>query len=86
MMNPELYPFDAALRNLQGVPPALHDSLVQVGDTLDMAKKMLLQSRVREFTGADVVAVTRLILEREQLLTLRAQQEEQTHDDDDDEA
>ena len=37
MMNPELFPFDAALRNLQGVPPALHDSLVQVGDTLWLA-------------------------------------------------
>lgn len=67
MMNPETHPFDAAIKNLRA-PGHWHDALVQVGDTLDMAKKMLLQSRVRDFTGADVVAVTRLILQREQLL------------------
>ena len=70
-MNPETHPFDAALRNLSGISPHLEDALVQVGDTLDMAKKMLLQSRVRDFTGADVVEVTKLILQREQMLVQR---------------
>lgn len=70
-MNPDTHPFDLALKNLRG-ESHWHDALVQVGDSLDMAKKMLLQSRVRDFTGADVVAVTQLIMQREQILTERA--------------
>ena len=70
-MNPDTHPFDFALKNLRG-ESHWHDALVQVGDSLDMAKKMLLQSRVRDFTGADVVAVTQLIMQREQTLTERA--------------
>jgi hypothetical protein len=70
-VNPDTHPFDLALKNLRG-ESHWHDALVQVGDSLDMAKKMLLQSRVRDFTGADVVAVTQLIMQREQILTERA--------------
>jgi uncharacterized protein YvpB len=70
-MNIDTHPFDAALKNMRG-DGHWHEALVQVGDTLDMAKKMLLQSRVRDFTGADVVAVTQLILQRERILAFHA--------------
>lgn len=74
-MNIDTHPFDAALKNLRS-DGHWHEALVQVGDTLDMAKKMLLQSRVRDFTGADVVAVTQLILQRERLLADYARNQE----------
>ena len=72
-MSPESHPFDLALRNLRGAEH-FRDALVEVGDTVDMAKKILLQSRVRDFTGADVVALTKMILERETQLRARAEQ------------
>lgn len=73
MMNPDTHPFDLALKNLRGAGH-FQDALVQVGDTVDMAKKILLQSRVRDFTGADVVALTQMILQREQFLAAKAEQ------------
>ncbi len=78
-MNTDTHPFDAALKNLRG-DGHWHEALVQVGDTLDMAKKMLLQSRVRDFTGADVVAVAQLILQREQLLADHARNQEDVNE------
>ena len=71
MMNPDTHPFDLAINNLR-CPGFFHDALVEVGDSVDMAKKILLQSRVRDFTGADVVALTQMILQREQTLADRA--------------
>lgn len=79
-MSPDTHPFDAALNHAR-LSGHWRDALVQVGDTLDMAKKMLLQSRVRDFTGADVVAVTQMILQRERLLNERAMQAEKEDND-----
>ncbi len=70
-MSPDTHPFDLALRNMRA-DSHFRDALVEVGDTVDMAKKILLQSRVRDFTGADVVALTQMILQREQTLADRA--------------
>lgn len=80
MMSPDTHPFDLALRNLRGAGH-FRDALVEVGDTVDMAKKILLQSRVRDFTGADVVALTQMILERENMLRARAEQANSKGDD-----
>lgn len=79
-MSPDTHPFDSSLEHAR-LSGHWRDALVQVGDTLDMAKKMLLQSRVRDFTGADVVAVTQMILQREQMLTERAMQADKEDDD-----
>lgn len=71
MMTPDTHPFEVALKNIRGAGH-FRDALVEVCDTVDMAKKILLQSRVRDFTGADVVALTQMILQRETILTARA--------------
>lgn len=80
MMTPDTHPFDSALDQVR-LTGHWRDALVQVGDTLDMAKKMLLQSRVRDFTGADVVAVTQMILQRQELLAAKAARDSSEDDD-----
>lgn len=72
MVNPEAMPFDAALEQMRG-NPTFRDALIEVGDTVEMAKKILLQNRVRDFTAADVLALTRMVMEREQLLRDRSE-------------
>lgn len=79
-MNQDAYPFDAALE-VNKVPHQIHSALVEVCDTVDMAKKILLQNRVRDFTAKDVIALTQMIFEREAVLTARADHGTQEDDD-----
>lgn len=71
MINSDTHPFDAALDRLR-TDTLIRDALIEVGDTVEMAKKILLQNRVRDFNAADVLALTRLVMEREQVLSARA--------------
>lgn len=78
-IHPDTNPFDLAYRNICKVstPPTVLQSLVDVADTVDMAKRILLQNRVRQFTATDVVALTALILDRENELFRRQQENEE---------
>lgn len=71
MINPETQPFDAALSNMRG-NSLFRDALVEVGDSVEMSKKILLQNRVRDFGAADVLVLTKLILDRELELRQRS--------------
>jgi hypothetical protein len=63
--NPDTQPFDLALSNL---PPfgreAERAALIDVSDTVDFAKRILLQHRVKNFTAADVVRLAEMIMSR----------------------
>ena len=64
-MNPEMQPFDIALRNLPiNAPVGTRDALVDVADTIDFAKRILLQHKVKTFSASDVVAVAKMILDQ----------------------
>jgi hypothetical protein len=41
------------------------DSLIEVNDTVEFAKKILLQNRVRDFSASDVITLSSIILDRE---------------------
>ena len=70
--SPESMPFDKAYSALPTLTkPSVRGALVDVCDTVDMAKRILMQNRVRQFTAADVVELTRIILERENVLMVR---------------
>lgn len=43
--------------------PKLHDSAVRTYKTMQIAKSMLFDARINNFDGADVVALTKLIIE-----------------------
>ena len=43
-------------------------SAIDVHDTMTLAKQILLSNRVQNFTAAEVVALTRMLLDREVLL------------------
>lgn len=65
-ISPDAQPFESAMRNLPNLTPEhVRASLAWSCDTVDMAKRILLQCRVRQFTAADVVALTRIIHERD---------------------
>lgn len=61
--NPDTQPFELALSNL---PPFGAEreraALVDVADTIDFAKRILLQHKVKNFTAADVIAVAQMII------------------------
>lgn len=65
--NIDAYPFDVAFKNICPftTEPSMRSALIDVADTVEMAKRMLLQSKVRDFTGSDVVNLTSLIIARE---------------------
>ncbi len=69
MSNIDTTPFDTSIEvnrhHMAFSCPAMLDSLIQVNDTVDFAKKILLQNRVRDFSATDVLTLTKLILERE---------------------
>ena len=73
-LNPDSNPFDLAM-DAHAATGSMAESLMDVATSVDMAKRILLQHRVKEFTGADVVALTALILERESVLENRFQQD-----------
>ena len=55
--------FDTALQEFpQG---EYRDALIHVNNTVDMAKRMLLQNRVKQFSASDVVQLVRIILDCE---------------------
>lgn len=63
--NPDTQPFDLKLAALPKFgTEAERAALVDVSDTLDFAKRILLQHKVKNFTAADVVRVTEVILSR----------------------
>jgi hypothetical protein len=63
--NPDTEPFDLKLSNLPAIgAEAERAALIDVADTIDFAKRILLQHRVKAFTAADVIRVTEIILER----------------------
>ena len=63
--NPDTQPFELALSNLGPLAtPVIRGSLVDVSDTIDFAKRILLQHKVKNFTAHDVVEVARMIMQR----------------------
>jgi hypothetical protein len=63
--NPDTQPFELRLSTLpQFGCDAERAALVTVSDSIGFAKSILLQHKVKAFTGADVTAVAALILER----------------------
>lgn len=80
MMSPDTHPFDLAISNLRGAG-LMRDALIEVGDTVEMAKKILLQNRVRDFAASDVVKLTEMILQREEYLQAKADQVENEDND-----
>lgn len=73
-ISPESAPYDRAVAELSPhTSEAYLNALAITAQTLDLAKRMLLQQRVRSFAAADVVALTRTILEREQAEAARQQ-------------
>lgn len=71
---------DEAIRSLRvtdcGQP--MYDAIIEASDTVVMAKKILLSAKVQQFTASDVVALTRLILERENVN--KAREKDAEHD------
>jgi hypothetical protein len=63
--NPDTDPFEVKLRTLPAFGyDAERAALVDVADTIDFAKRILLQHKVKAFTAADVVRVAELVLQR----------------------
>lgn len=61
--NPDTEPFDLKLSHLPVTAPE-RSALIDVADTIDFAKRILLQHRVKAFTAADVIRVSEIILSR----------------------
>lgn len=71
--------FEDAIRDLGkrlDCPVHIHGALIDVNDTLTFVKKILLTNKVQNFTASDVVALTRIVMERENMLFLRDQEEQ----------
>lgn len=67
--NPDTQPFDLALSNIPKLGfEAERSALIDVADTIDFAKRILLQHRVKNFTAADVVQVAEMILKRRDII------------------
>lgn len=65
-------PFEESLRGLRSSDCGLfYDALIDVNDTVEMAKKILLSNKVQNFTASDVVALTTIIIDREKELAGR---------------
>lgn len=63
--DPDSQPFDLKLSNLPNFgAEAERSAMVDVCDSVDFAKRILLQLKVKNFTAADVVRVSELILQR----------------------
>lgn len=67
--NPDTQPFDLALSNLpQFGNEAERAALIHTYDTVDFAKRILLQLRVKNFTAADVVSLAGIIMQRRDII------------------
>lgn len=58
--------FEDAIKGVERESASFHGALIDVNDTVSFAKKILLNNKVQNFTGSDVVALTGMILAREQ--------------------
>lgn len=50
---------------------AARQSAIDLHDTMTVAKQVLLANRVQNFTAAEVVELTRMLIEREEVLRAR---------------
>lgn len=60
--------FEDAIRGVDRESPSFHRALIDANDTVEFAKKILLNNKVQNFTAADVVALTGIIMAREQII------------------
>jgi len=60
--------FEDSIRGVDRVSFTFHRALIDVNDTVEFSKKILLSNKVQNFTAADVVALTGLILARQQVI------------------
>lgn len=67
--------FDDAIKGMPFAAYLFRDALIDVNDSVEFAKKILLSNKVQNFTASDVVALTRIILEREVELRGRSQED-----------
>lgn len=63
--------FEAAIKQIQYSSMDFHSALIDVNDTIEFSKKILLNNRVQNFTAADVVKVAELVIERSDVLRNR---------------
>lgn len=73
-LSPESMPFDTALKSISISHHYMRGALIDAGDSVDMAKRILLQHRVRNFSAEDVVRLAIAIMEREQVLAQRGRE------------
>ena len=73
--DPDTQPFELAFSNLPfSAPESLRIALVDVEGHVDMAKRILLQHKVKNFLAADVVRVAEMIMARQAALEQRGQE------------
>lgn len=65
--------FDDSIKGMPFSVSLFRDALIDTNDSVEFAKKILLSNKVQNFTAADVVALTRVIVDREAELHHRAQ-------------
>jgi hypothetical protein len=69
MPDQSTHPFDFSIEvnrdSMVGDKSKMLDSLIEVNDTVEFAKKILLQNRVRDFSASDVITLSSIILDRE---------------------
>lgn len=74
-LHPDTDPFEVKLRNLPTIgSDAERQALVDISDTIDFAKRILLQHKVKAFTAADVVRVAELVLQRRDMIKANSEQ------------
>jgi hypothetical protein len=64
-------PFEYSLRQVSMTNIDFHAALVSVNDTVDFAKKILLNNKIQQFTAAEVVKLTEIVMLQEQELYRR---------------
>lgn len=65
--------FDDSIKGMLFSASLFRDALIDTNDSVEFAKKILLSNKVQNFTAADVVALARVIVDREDELHQRAQ-------------
>ncbi len=65
--------FDDSIKGMPFSVSLFRDALIDTNGSVEFAKKILLSNKVQNFTAADVVALTRVIVDREAELHQRAQ-------------
>ena len=61
--DPDTQPFDQALALIERTRFGTeYESLTDVSEAIDMAKRMLLQHKVRNFSATDVIVVAQMIV------------------------